>query len=42
MTGERFKMDNSSALQPAFSDNNIPIVFSSDNNYVPYLSVAIE
>lgn len=28
-------------LLPAFSENNIPIVFSSDNNYSPYLGVAI-
>lgn len=29
-------------LQPAFSRNNIPVVFSVDNKYVPYLSVALQ
>lgn len=29
-------------LQPAFSNNNIPVVFSSDNNYAPYLGVTIK
>ena len=29
-------------LQPAFSHNNIPVVFSSDNNYAPYLGVTIK
>ena len=28
-------------LKPAFNNNNIAIVFASDNNYVKYLSVAI-
>ena len=28
-------------LKPAFNNNNIPIAFASDNNYVKYLSVAI-
>lgn len=29
-------------LLPAFTNNNIPIVFASSEGYVPYLSVAIE
>ena len=29
-------------ILPAFKENNIPIVFSSDNNYCPYLAVAIK
>lgn len=28
-------------ISPAFSQNNIPVVFATDNNYVPFLSVAI-
>ncbi len=28
-------------LKPAFDNNNIPVAFASDNNYVKYLSVAI-
>ncbi len=29
-------------IKPAFSENNIPIIFSSDNNYAPYLGVTIK
>jgi lipopolysaccharide biosynthesis glycosyltransferase len=29
-------------LKPAFSEKNIPIVFAADDNFVPFLSVAIE
>lgn len=29
-------------IYPSFKKNNIPIVFSSDNNYCPYLGVAIK
>lgn len=29
-------------IKPSFPKNNIPIIFSSDNNYVPYLAVAIK
>lgn len=29
-------------IEPAFAVNNIPIVFSTDNNFVPYLGVAIK
>lgn len=29
-------------LEPAYHENNIPVVFSSDNNYAPYLAVAIQ
>ena len=28
-------------IKPAFMENNIPIVFSVDENYAPYLSVCI-
>ncbi len=28
-------------LKPTFKENNIPVVFSSDENYAPYLCVAI-
>ncbi len=29
-------------LQPYFNEKNIPVVFSSDDNYAPYLGVAIK
>lgn len=29
-------------IEPAFIQNNIPIVFAVDNNYAPYLSVCLE
>lgn len=29
-------------LKPAFDQNNVPVVFNSDDNYVKYLSVAIK
>ena len=29
-------------IEPAFNENNIPIIFASDNNYVPYLGVTIK
>ncbi len=29
-------------IQPSFKQNNVPVIFSSDNNYVPYLAVAIK
>lgn len=29
-------------IKPAFNKNNIPVVFSSDNNYAPYLGVVIQ
>ena len=29
-------------IKPTFSNNNIPIVFSCDNNYAPYLAVTIQ
>lgn len=32
---------NSYNILPAFGENNFPVVFASDNNYVRYLSVAI-
>lgn len=35
-------MDFTPELFPAFPENNIPVVFSSDDNYAPYLSVVIE
>ncbi|MBO4534594.1 MAG: CDP-glycerol glycerophosphotransferase family protein, partial [Clostridia bacterium] len=28
-------------ISPAFPENNIPVVFATDNNYVPFLGVAI-
>ena len=28
-------------LKPAFADCNIPVVFATDNNYLPYLKVAV-
>ena len=31
-----------SCLSPAFSQNNIPVAFSADNQYVPYLSTALQ
>jgi lipopolysaccharide biosynthesis glycosyltransferase len=35
-------MTSSDLLQPAFAENNIPVVFAVDDNFIPYLSVAIE
>ena len=35
-------MRNKSLIEPAFKNKNIPIVFSSDNNYVYYLGVCIK
>ena len=32
--------DNTS-LKPAFKENNIPVVFAADNNYVPIISTAL-
>jgi lipopolysaccharide biosynthesis glycosyltransferase len=29
-------------IKPAFRENNIPVVFSSDDNYIPYLAVALK
>lgn len=29
-------------IYPSFEKNNVPVIFSSDNNYVPYLAVAIK
>ena len=29
-------------VEPAFLQNNIPVVFAVDNNYAPYLSVCLE
>ena len=29
-------------FKPAFNKNNIPIFFSTDENYAPYLAVAIK
>ena len=34
--------DLDTKLHPAFSRNNIPIVFSSDDNYVPILATAVK
>lgn len=34
--------DLETKLHPAFSRNNIPIVFSSDDNYVPILATAVK
>ncbi len=31
-----------SDIKPAFSQNNIPIVFGSDENYLPYLKVTLK
>ncbi len=28
-------------LTPAFSKNNVPVVFASDDKYIPYLSVVL-
>ncbi len=35
-------MGFTSELFPAFSENNIPVVFSSDDNYAPYLGVTLQ
>lgn len=35
-------MDINKDINPAFKDNNIPICFSADDNYAPYLGVAIK
>ena len=29
-------------VSPAFDKNNIPVVFATDNNFVPYLGVTIK
>ena len=30
------------AIEPAYKNNNIPVVFSVDDNYAPYLSVCLQ
>lgn len=35
-------MTSDNLIKPAFDNNNIPVVFSADDNYAPYLGVTIQ
>jgi lipopolysaccharide biosynthesis glycosyltransferase len=35
-------MNSDNELLSAFSDNNVPVIFASDDNYAPYLGVALQ
>lgn len=34
--------ENNITISPAFENNNVPIVFSADQNYLPYVATAIQ
>lgn len=34
--------DLDKAIEPAFSENNVPIILPSDNNYVPFLGITLQ